>query len=235
MSGAMPTILAIIPARGGSRGLPGKNILAVGGRPMIAWSIDAARHAASIDRVVVSTDDKEIAAVARACGGEVPGLRPAELARDDTPGVDPIVHMVQSLRTSEDYAPDYVMVLQPTSPLRTAGDIEAAVALLRARKAAAVVSVCAVTQHLAWMKRVDPDGRMAAPHEAPPRQEVQPQYVLNGAIYLVATESLMATHSLYAEPTYVYVMPAERSIDVDAQWDLHLADLALRFPMPDQP
>jgi CMP-N,N'-diacetyllegionaminic acid synthase len=222
--------MAIIPARGGSRGVPGKNIHPVAGRPLLAWTIDAARDARAITRVIVSTENAEIAEIARQHGAEVPMMRPAELARDDTPTVDAIVHAVDWLQDHERYCPDYVSVLQPTSPLRTAADIDAAMTILRARSAAAVVGVCLAPHHPHWMKRVDGDGAISSLFEfdeSLPRQKLPPVYVLNGALYLVRRDVLTERRSLYAEKTHAYVMPIERSLDIDTAWDLQVADLVL--------
>src|SRR5579862_4177078 len=111
--------LAVITARGGSKGIPNKNITPVGGKPMIAWSIDAAKASRNIERIVVSTDSPEIRRIAEECGGPAPFLRPAELARDETPGVDPVIHAIQWLDEHEQYRPEWIVLLQPTSPLRT--------------------------------------------------------------------------------------------------------------------
>lgn len=228
-----PRVLAVITARAGSRGVPRKNICLVGGRPLIEWSIVAARHAESVGRVVVSTDSEEIAAIARRCGAEVPWLRPHEFARDETPGVDAVLHLVETLQRDDGYCPDFVMLLQPTSPLRTSADIDAAVSLATSTGAGAVVSVSPVAQHPAWMKQVGPSGELLDQPSADvlaPRQQLPPMFILNGAIYLAVTTTLLARRSFYGEGTRAYVMPPERSLDVDTYWDLHLADLALRFP-----
>jgi CMP-N,N'-diacetyllegionaminic acid synthase len=222
--------MAIIPARGGSRAVPGKNIRPVAGRPLLAWTIDAAREARAITRVIVSTDSVEIAEVARRHGAEVPMMRPSGLARDDTPAIDAILHAVDWLHDHEGYCPDYVSVLQPTSPLRTAADIDAAMAVLRARSAAAVVGVCLAPHHPQWMKRVEDDGAISSLFEfdeSLPRQQLPPVYVLNGSLYLVRRDVLKERRSLYAEKTYPYVMPIERSLDIDTAWDLQVADLVL--------
>ena len=128
------TVLAVVPARGGSKRLFRKNVQPLAGKPLVAWTIEAARAARSIVRVVVSTEDDEIAKCAVAHGAEVPIMRPAELAADETPGIEPILHMVRWLETQEGYCPDVVMILQPTSPLRTSDDIEASLALMRAKE-----------------------------------------------------------------------------------------------------
>ena len=232
MAPAIERVLAVIPARSGSRRVPAKNTQIVGGRPLIVWTIEAARRASCLNRVVVSKDGEEIAAISRRAGADVPGLRPAALAADDTPGIDPVLHVVEKLEADEGYRPDYVIVLQPTSPLRATEDIESAVDLVRRTGALSVASVCRTSHPLAWVKRVGADGELiendgpAASESAPP----EPLYVLNGAIYLVERETLLQRRSLYAEEPKAYVMPPERSLDIDTAWDLHLADLALRFP-----
>lgn len=222
--------LAIIPARGGSREVPRKNIHPVAGRPLIAWTIDAALASRAVTRTVVSTDSVEIANVARSHEAEVPVMRPPELARDDTPGVVPVLHLVEWLTQHERYCPDHIVVLQPTSPLRTTEDIDAAIDLLVTRNASSVVSVCRTPHHPRWMKRVDDDGAVAGLFEldeGTPRQELPPVYVLNGALYIVRRDVLLERRSLYGEKTLAYVMPAERSLDIDTTWDLYLADLIL--------
>jgi CMP-N,N'-diacetyllegionaminic acid synthase len=229
----MTEVLAIIPARAGSKGVPGKNLYPVGGRPLIAWSIEQARRSSSVTRVVVSTDGDEIARVAVAEGAEVPVLRPSDLAADETPGTAPIVHMTEWLAAHDGYVPDAIVVLQPTSPLRAPEDIDAACALMRARQADAVASICLVAEPAAWQRSLDAEGRLIGGEEADealPRQAYAPKYVLNGAIYLVRRDVLLARRSLYGERTFGYVMPRERSLDIDTRWDLHVADLVLRYP-----
>src|SRR5690349_8046730 len=122
----MSDVLAVIPARGGSKSIPRKNLAALAGKPLIVWTIEAASASQCLTRVVVSTDDPEITAVAAAAGAEVPFVRPAELAQDETPAIEPILHAVDWLDQHEGYRPDFVMILQPTSPLRQAEDIDAA-------------------------------------------------------------------------------------------------------------
>lgn len=225
-------LLAIIPARAGSSSVPSKNLAAVAGKPLLAYAIEAARRAAVVERVVVSTDSSAIAEVARQWGGEVPFLRPEELARDDIPGVLPIIHAVTWLEEHEGYRSDYVLCLQPTSPLRTAQDIEQAMALALKKQADSVISVTPVHDHPYWTKTVDAEGRMSefmtAKKPVLRRQDLPPAYVLNGAVYLVKREVLLRRRSLYGEKTCAYVMPRERSLDIDTPWDLYLADLILR-------
>ena len=232
-------MLAVIPARGGSKSIPLKNLAVVGGQPLIAWTIKAAREASPVDRIVVTTDSTEIAEVARQCGAEVPFLRPASLAADDTPGIEPILHAVNWLGDHKQYGPELVMTLQPTSPLRTAADIEAAVELVCETDADAVVSVSLVKHHPSWMKCLDKEGRMTDfLADQPPvhrRQDLSPVYALNGAVYLARREVLLEQKTWFTVPTVAYIMPPDRSLDVDGPWDLHLADLILKdlYASPD--
>jgi len=226
------TCVAVIPARGGSKGIPRKNVALLAGRPLIAYSIEAARRARSVDRVLVSTDDREIAAVAKREGAEAPFLRPAALAGDAVPGVDVVLHAVTWLAEQQGTEPQDVVCLQPTSPLRTAEDVDAAIDLLRANDGDAVVSVTPMEGHPYWAKKVLADGRLADFLDAGrwqrlPRQQLPPAYVLNGAIYAARRAFLVAKRSYYGDRTYAYVMPTERSLDVDTPWDLYLAGLIL--------
>lgn len=226
-----PVVLALVTARGGSKGIPRKNIVPLVGKPLIAWTIEAARNSRSVDRIVVSTDDPEIAEVCRVLGAEVPFLRPEELARDDSPHMDVVIHAVNWLEAQEAYTPDYVLLLQPTSPLRISDDIDAAMALAIEKAADAVVSVCLSPAHPYLMRRIEDDGRLKEFVPRPSgylrRQSLPPVYVENGAIYLVRRDVLLRDRSWYSAGTYAYIMPAERSIDVDTIWDLRLAALML--------
>jgi N-acylneuraminate cytidylyltransferase/CMP-N,N'-diacetyllegionaminic acid synthase len=230
--------LALIPARGTSRRLPRKNVLPVGGRPLIAWTIEAALISGVFDRVVVSTDDMEIAEIARKQGAEVPFERPANLAADNASTVDVLLHALEWFDTFEDYLPTHLACLQPTSPLRTNEDIVAAAELARERDADAIVSVGPIRQHPAWIRRVGEDGRLeeCLPGETTANlpANLAGIYALNGAIYLVKSSLLREHKSFYAGRTYAYVMPAERSIDIDTAWDLQQADLVLRARRPNE-
>jgi CMP-N,N'-diacetyllegionaminic acid synthase len=223
--------LALVVARGGSKSIPRKNLAPLAGRPLIAWTIEAALRCGAVSRVIVSTEDEEIAAVARAHGAETPFLRPRELAADDTPTIPVVMHALQCLQDEEGYSPDRVVLLQPTSPLRTAGDITAAIALAEARAAESVISVTPAWSHPHLAKRITTDGLLedfAAQPQVERRQDLEPAYALNGAIYIAARSLLNERQTFYGARTYAYVMPPERSIDVDTAWDLHLCDLILR-------
>ena len=221
--------LALIPARGGSKGLPGKNIRPLAGRPLLAWSIAAAQQA-GLDRIEVSTDTSEIAAVARQHGARVPGLRPAALATDTASSIDLALHCLdQASKRGERYK--YLLLLQPTSPLRTASDIRAAFKLLRARKGAAVVSVCPCEHH-PWHSNTLPEDaamtdflRPELQHQG--RQQLPRHYRLNGAIYLARTDYLKEQHGFIGADTYALILPPERSIDIDNQLDFDFAEFLL--------
>jgi len=228
-------VLAVIPARGGSKGILGKNTAVVAGRPLIAWTIDVALRSQTLERVVVTTDSPQIAATARECGAEVPFMRPSELAADHTPGIAPVLHAVDWLEQHESYQPEWVMLLQPTSPLRTVEDVDAAVAMASKKDVDAVVSVCEGHQHPYWMKQIGSDGfltdflRLERPYAR--RQDLPPVYALNGAVYLIRRQVLLEQRTLYPARTMALVMPIERSLDVDTLWDLHLVRLVLEERM----
>ena len=137
----LENILAVIPARGGSSGIPRKNVRMFAGKPLIAHTIDAAKRAPSVSRIIVSTDDEEIARVSKECGADVPFLRPAELATSTSKVVDAVVHLLEKLKADENYAPAHILLLQPTSPLRTSDDIEKAIKLFFDSEADSLVSV----------------------------------------------------------------------------------------------
>lgn len=217
--------LALIPARGGSKGIPRKNINIIAGKPLIAWTIEAALASTLLDGVVVSTDNAEIAEVALRYGAQVPFLRPAELARDETPGVEPVLHALQQL-------PEYdaVLLLQPTSPLRSSADIDACLALARDRQAVSVVSVSEPDAHPDWMYRMTATQqleKLLASQSHTRRQDLPTVLTLNGALYFANADWLRRSRTLLAEETLAYVMPADRSVDIDTPLDWKFAELLL--------
>lgn len=225
----MKRIAGLIVARGGSKSIPRKNLQLLAGRPMIAYSFEAALESGVLDRVILSTDNDEIADVGRQWGVEVPFMRPAELSGDEVHVMRVTEHALQWLEINEGYAPDYFLLLQPTSPLRNARDIREAVGIALAHDADAVVSVTPAPSHPYLMKTIDACGRMQQFIETNQaesrRQELPPAYSLNGAIYLVRRTVLLATQTWCPDRAYAYVMPPERSMDVDGPWDLHLLRL----------
>lgn len=223
-------VVACIAARGGSKGIPQKNIRPLAGKPLIAWTIDAALASRRVNRVLVSTDDPHIAEVAQWLGAEAPFLRPTALARDDSPSIDTLLHLLMWLEDTSGVLPDYTVLLQPTSPFRTAEDIDAAVDLAVSREADAVVSVCPAQDHPYLVKTLDGGGRIASLVQSnhPPRQAFPQAYVLNGAVYVNRTKALLQERVIVPEGALAYVMPEERSLDIDTPWQLQLADLLMR-------
>lgn len=223
--------LAIIPSRGGSKGLPRKNILPLLGKPLIAYSIEAARASRFIGRVVVSTDDVEIAEIARRYDAEVPFLRPPDLARDDTPSLPVVQHVISQLQKSDGYEPKVIILLQPTSPLRRTADIDRSVALLTKSGADSVVSVCIAEHHPYWMKSLEGDQVRPFLANAPEhnrRQDLPPVYRLNGAVYVTRREVVTQHNLLLGSDTRGVVMDADSSVDIDTLLDFKLAEFILR-------
>jgi CMP-N,N'-diacetyllegionaminic acid synthase len=224
----MPRILAIVPARGGSKGIPRKNLAPLAGKPLIAWTIEAAKTARGVDRLVVSTDDSEIAAVARALGAEI-AMRPAELAADDTPTLPVLRHAVAELGEN----PDAVLTLQPTSPLRRAAHIEAALATFAADPGAdslvSVIDVPHVFHPRSAMKR-DALGYLVPYLDATQpyrRQDKEPVYARNGAAIYLTRAPRLADY-VFGGRLIGFPMDEESSIDIDTPADLARADAILR-------
>lgn len=221
--------MALIPARGGSKGLPRKNIRILGGKPLIAWTIEEALKSDCFAEVAVSTDDQEIAAVARDYGARVPFLRPGELATDETRGIEVVLHAMDWYEENE-RAFDLLMLLQPTSPLRTTEDIRAALGVFTLKQAEAVVSVCPCEYPPVWANTIGPDLCMKdfiKKEALQNRQKLGIFYRLNGAIYLAGWDFLRRNRGFFGERTYAYIMPAERSVDIDAELDLKFAEFLL--------
>lgn len=215
------SVLAIIPARGGSKGLPRKNVLMAMGRPLIAWTISAARESSAIDQVVLSSDDDEIMEAAKMWGCEVPFRRPPELASDTSTSIDVVLHALDQLPGY-----DFVVLLQPTSPLRTSADIDAAFALIMSSGAPSCVSVCEVEQSPYWMYRLKENGQLEKliPEAigVTRRQELPLVYTLNGAIYIAQINWLRKTKSFLGDGCIAYQMPRERSNDIDNAEDFEV-------------
>jgi N-acylneuraminate cytidylyltransferase len=216
-------VIGVIIARGGSKRVPGKNVRAVKGKPLIAWTIEAAKRSKHIDRLVVSTDDQGILEVAQEWGCEAPGMRPDELSQDDTAGVDPVLYTLKQLPGY-----DVVVLLQPTSPLRTPEDIDGCLARCVELRVSACVSVTALDKSPDWMYYVDEEGRMEpiGGHGGPSAMANQPRtgYVLNGAVYVAATDWLERMRTFLTAETAAYVMPQSRSLDIDTELDFKLLD-----------
>ncbi|HIF34634.1 MAG: acylneuraminate cytidylyltransferase family protein [Pirellulaceae bacterium] len=227
----MSNVVGLVTARGGSKGVPGKNIRSVGGKPLIAWTIEAALASSTLDRVVVSSDDPEILRIAAEFGAETPFVRPVELAGDRSGHTGVVIHAIEWLRQHGD-EPDYIMTLQPTSPFRRPVDIDSAMQLARTRDVKAVMSVKPASEHPMWAKLIDDDGVMRPfiPHgqNGVQRQLLSDCYTINGAIYLNRCRDLEREKVMVPPGTLAYVMSVETSVDIDTPWDLMVADLLMR-------
>lgn len=219
-------VLALIPARGGSTGMPGKNLALLAGRPLLAYTCDAVRTSARVTRAAVSTDSEEIAAAARALGVAAPFLRPADLATDDTTMLDVVRHALDELGD-----PDAVVLLQPTSPLRRGAHIDEAIELWAETGADSVVSVVPVPHAFSPPSLLRLVAGRLVPYEdgeRPTRRQDKPTvYARNGPAVLVTRPATVRAGSLYGDDVRPYVMAPEDSIDIDDRFDLELAELLL--------
>ena len=222
------SFMALIPARGGSKGVLRKNLQMINGKPLIAHTIIQAKQSVYINRIIVSTDDDEIAEIAQSFGAEVPFKRPKYLATDEAKGIDVTLHAINWFKKRGEQT-DYVVELLPTSPLRLSSDIDNAVRLMFEKQADAIVSVCKSQKHPFWSNELPPDGCMKEfinrKALGKNRQELPLFYTLNGSIYLVKSEFLFKNKSYYGEKTFAYIMPTERSVDIDSHLDLKLAEI----------
>ncbi len=214
-------VLGVIPARGGSKGVPGKNLRMVQGKPLVAWTILAAQGSHFLDRVILSSDDDAIINTAREWGCETPFVRPTELATDEATTVDVVL---DALNRCPGF--DWVVVLQPTSPLRVAADIDGALERCFELDAPACVSVCQTDQSPYWMFSIDKGylHRVLDVPEITRRQDLPTSYVLNGAVYVSKTAELLRTRSFTPASVVAYEMPTSRSLDIDTEQDLKYFD-----------
>lgn len=219
-------VLAIIPARGGSKGLPRKNILPICDKPLITYTIEAALNCAYIDSVMVSTEDDEIATVSKAAGAEVPFKRSSDLATDTATTYDVILDCLNWNKNQGEKF-DYFILLQPTSPLRTVKDINLAVDALLSRKAKAIVSVCESDHHPYWMNTLPLNQNMVnfedQKYTKKGRQQLPTYYRQNGAIYLSEVNYFEKQKSFIGPKTYAYIMNKNHSVDIDDEFDLKFA------------
>lgn len=223
-------VVAIIPARGGSKGIPRKNIRNLAGKPLIAYTIEAAKKSRYINQIVVSTDDQEIAEISQSYGVEVPFLRPTELAADDTPMLLVVQHAVRFLEEKGTNI-EIVVLLQPTSPLRSEQDIDRAIGKLLTTNADSVVSVSKVKKHPLWMVKLKEDRLIwfsENPLEVTRRQDLPELYALNGAVYVVRRDVLIKENSVYGKDIRAIVMNEEESVDIDTMFDLSIAEMIIK-------
>lgn len=227
-------VLGIVTARGGSKGIPGKNLAPLMGRPLLAYTADAARGARLLTRTILSTDDPQIAAAGQEMGLAVPFLRPAVLAADETPTVPVLQDAVRRLE-AEGESYDAILTLQPTNPLRTPDDIDGAIELLDVTGADSVISfVNTGERHPARMKYIEADGRVIDPpfaeeFEGQRRQDLPKLFLRDGAIYLTRRNVLMSDGSLKGRDCRAWIMPEDRSCNIDTPFDLWLTEQLMRY------
>jgi len=221
------SILALIPARGGSKEILRKNIKLLHGKPLINWTIETASKTKYIDKLIVSTDDLEISEIAKKAGAEVPFMRPEQISKDDTPGIEPALHAIKQM---PDF--DWLLLLQPTSPLRTVEDIEGIINFCRNNNSSSAVSICKVNKHPYWMYHRDKNFKLKPFIEDRPkfsgRQGFSPLYITNGALYFAKVDWLLKNKSFIGAETLAFEMPIDRSIDLDSLYDWDIAEQELK-------
>jgi N-acylneuraminate cytidylyltransferase/CMP-N,N'-diacetyllegionaminic acid synthase len=217
-------MIVLIPARGGSKGLPGKNVKSFHGKPMIEHSISVAKKSSLVEDVFVSTDSEEIAEVARKAGAKVPFLRPPELAYDNSLAIDAYLHFIHYYQTNIKSLSE-LMILLPTSPLRAVEDIEKGIKLFYAKEADSVISCVKMNHPLSWVRDIDEKGKLTIPLESSMknRQDEKVMYIPNGSIYIFKI-SILEKKQYYTDKTYALEMPRERSVDIDTELDFFLAE-----------
>jgi CMP-N,N'-diacetyllegionaminic acid synthase len=214
-------VMGLITARGGSKGLTRKNLLEVDGKPLISWTIDAALDSNILDRVFVSSEDDEILGASRMLGCEVPFVRPSHLATDEASSIEVVLHAIEQLPGF-----DYVVVLQPTSPLRTAVHIDEAFAAMKSVNAPSCVSVCRAQESPYWMYQLNDQQKLvpvvSSPEVISRRQDLPIAYKLNGAIYIAKIDWLLETRVFISEASVGYVMNTQDSLDIDSSDDFRI-------------
>ena len=227
-------MIAFIPARGGSKGVPGKNIKDLCGKPLIAHTIEAALKADKIDRVIVTTDDEDIARVAREAGAEVPFLRPDYLASDTASAIDVYIHAAEFVMNETGEEVEKFMVLLPTAPLRDEKNINEAIAQFEGTNATTLISFTEAECPVGWYHVMDEQGRIKnagfgqAGSNVANRQTNATYYVPNGAIYILDYKLLKEHRTYYCDETYAYVMSREASIDIDYPIDFEIAEFLMK-------
>lgn len=219
-------VLAVILARGGSKGIERKNIRLFAGKPLIAWTIEAAKHSKYIDQLIVSSEDDEIISVSKKLGCDASFKRPMELAQDETSSIESLLHAIKQMPGY-----DYIILLQPTSPLRNADDIDSCLLMCVEHDAPSCVSLQIANNHPLWMFTQDADDRIHPFLEIaiPDRRQNLPQcYELNGAVYVAEANWLLQKKSFFDAGTCGYIMPKERSIDIDTEIDFFIAEQLLK-------
>lgn len=221
-------MIAIIPARGGSKGLPKKNIKVLHGKPLISYTIDAAKKSKYITDIIVSTDDQKIAEIAALNGVICPFLRPDELASDDAMAVDNYIYTIEKLNKEYGYEIEDFIVLQPTSPLRSSDDIDEAISMFIDKDADSVISYVEESHPVVWHKYIDKNAKFENifNETLANRQDNRVSYYPNGAI-MVFKFSLIMSREYYSDKSYAYIMPKNRSVDIDYIDDFEYAEYLL--------
>lgn len=225
------SILCVIPARGGSKGLPGKNIKEISGKPLIAYSIEQAKGAKYIDRVIVSTESRKIAAIARRYRAEVPFMRPKKLAADDCSIIDVLLHAMDWMENREKFKFDILALLHATAPLRTTEDIDNSIKLLVDKKADNVFSVAEAHRNPYFnMVEMRKDGTAGLVKKGSfvTRQSAPRVFDMNASIYVWWKDVLRKEKSVFLKKSHVYIMPRERSVDIDDYLDFRIAEMLLK-------
>lgn len=225
-------VIAIVPAREGSKRIPNKNIRHLNDKPLITYSIEAGLNSSYIDKLIVSTDSKRIAEISQACRAEVPFLRPSELASDTAGSFEVVQHALLYMLNEENAEFDYLLLLQPTSPLRTSKDIDSALELLIEKSADAIVSVCETDHSPIWTNTIPDnlsmDNFVPKKHANIRSQDLPTYYRLNGAIYITRISQLLKERQfILSKNTFAHIMPQNRSIDIDNEIDFQLAEILL--------
>ncbi|MCS3638172.1 cytidylyltransferase domain-containing protein [Salinibacter ruber] len=227
------SVLGVILARGGSKGLPRKNVRDLAGKPLIAWTIEAGHESEYLDRLILSSDDEEIMSVAEEYGCEVPFQRPTELAQDDTPSMDALLHALEQVESH-----DYVVLLQPTTPLRTAEDIDTTIARCHRNGGIPCVTVTETDKPPQWMHTLRDDHKLEPVLERDEavnrRQDAPETYVLNGAVFVARSGWLRRRETFHGDETVAHVMPSERSVDVDTKLDLEWCEFLTKHLRKDK-
>jgi CMP-N,N'-diacetyllegionaminic acid synthase len=223
-------MIAIITARGGSKGLPRKNVLPFCGKPLIAHTIEAAKNSSSIDRIIVSTDDEEIATVSRVYGAEVPFIRPPILASDTAGSREVLLHALGILEHQNSLIENFCL-LQPTSPLRTAEDIDRAVEIFKERSADSVLSITAYDHPVQWAVILGKDGCLCSREKEIPirRQDLKEYYRPNGALYVFRKSFFKSASGYYGPKSYGYIMSREYAVDIDTKLDFVVAEAISKY------
>ncbi|BBD09580.1 cytidylyltransferase domain-containing protein [Desulfovibrio ferrophilus] len=228
-------VLGVTLARGGSKSVPKKNIRPLAGKPVIAYTIEAAKRSAYLDDYIVSTDDQEIADVSASFGARIPFLRPVNLATDTATSGDALVHAVAYVEQETGEKFDYVVEMMATNPLKTTAQIDQAIEMLDAKKADSVIAVTRVyDQHPARIKKLDDEGRLEdfcipEPLEARRQDLTPPAYIRCGSIYTIRRDYLMETKARYgSQESYALVIPDDESINVDTELDFAVAEILMQ-------